>query len=49
MALLLQLEVVLVHIWIVTYANNGLGTNQLDELVLDRALGVTLSIGLDVA
>lgn len=32
-----------------TYANNRLGANQLDVLVLDRALGVTLGIGGDVA
>lgn len=32
-----------------TYANDGFGTNQLDMLVLNAALGVALSIGLDVA
>jgi hypothetical protein len=32
-----------------TYANNGVGANQLDLGVLDGALGVTLSIGVDVA
>lgn len=33
----------------VSYTNDGVGTNQLDEAVRDRALGVTLSIGLNVA
>lgn len=33
----------------VTYANDGLGANQLDVLVLNAALGVALGIGLDVA
>lgn len=32
-----------------TYANNALGTDQLDELVGGRALAVALSIGLEVA
>jgi hypothetical protein len=32
-----------------TYADDALGANQLDELVLDAALGVALAIGLDVA
>ena len=32
-----------------TYANDGLGANQLDVLVLNAALGVALGIGLDVA
>lgn len=32
-----------------TYANDGLGPDQLDVLVLDRALGVALGIGRDVA
>lgn len=32
-----------------TYANNRLRANQLDVLVLDRALGVTLTISSDVA
>lgn len=32
-----------------TYADDGVRSNQLDELVLDTALGVALSIGLDVA
>lgn len=31
-----------------TYANNALGTDQLDELVGGRALTVALSIGLEV-
>lgn len=34
---------------VVTYANDGLGANQLDVLVLNAALGVALGIGLDVA
>lgn len=34
---------------VLSYANDGVGTNQLDEAVSDRALGVTLSIGLNVA
>lgn len=33
----------------ITYANDGLGADQLDVLVLNAALGVALSIGLDVA
>lgn len=33
----------------ITYAQNGLSTNQLDKVVLLGALGVTLSIGLEVA
>lgn len=33
----------------ITYANDGLGANQLDVLVLNAALGVALGIGLDVA
>lgn len=32
-----------------TYAQNALGTNQLDKLVLHAAGGVALSIGLEVA
>lgn len=32
-----------------TYANDGLGADQLDVLVLNAALGVALGIGLDVA
>jgi hypothetical protein len=32
-----------------TYANDTLGADELDQLVLDRALGVTLAIGLKVA
>lgn len=32
-----------------TYANNALGTNQLDELVCDRTLGIALSVGLEVS
>lgn len=31
-----------------TYADNALRTDQLDEAVLDRALGVALGIGRDV-
>lgn len=31
-----------------TYADNALWADQLDELVLDGALGVTLTIGLEV-
>jgi|SRR5690242_5397116 len=31
-----------------TYANDALGANELDQLVLDAALGVTLAIGLEV-
>lgn len=30
-------------------ADDALGTNELDELVLDRALGVAVGVGLDVA
>jgi len=32
-----------------TYANDALGSDELDELVLDGALGVALAIGLEVA
>lgn len=32
-----------------TYANDGLGSDQLDMAVLESALGVALAIGLDVA
>lgn len=32
-----------------THAQDGLSTNQLDELILLGALGVTLSVGLEVA
>ena len=32
-----------------TYANDGLGADELDEVVSHGALGVTLSIGLEVA
>lgn len=32
-----------------TYANNALGSNELDQLILNRALGVTLTIGLEVS
>jgi hypothetical protein len=31
-----------------TYANDTLWADQLDELVLDGALGVTLAVGLEV-
>lgn len=31
-----------------TYANDALGANELDQLVLDAALGVTLAVGLEV-
>jgi hypothetical protein len=31
-----------------TYADDALGADQLDELVLDAALGVALAVGLDV-
>jgi hypothetical protein len=31
-----------------TYANDALGTDELDQLVLDGALGVTLTVGLEV-
>lgn len=37
------------RVWWNTYANDGLGANQLNELVLEAALGVALSIGLQVA
>jgi hypothetical protein len=33
----------------VTYANDALGSDQLDKLVLGRALGVTLAIEVEVA
>ena len=33
----------------VTYANDALGPDELDELVCDRALGVALAVGLNVA
>lgn len=33
----------------ITYAENGLGANQLDQAVLLGADGVTLSISLEVA
>lgn len=32
----------------VTYANNALGADELDQLVLDTALGVTLAVSLEV-
>ena len=32
-----------------TYANDTGSSDQLDELIRDRALGVALSIGLEVA
>lgn len=32
-----------------TYTNDRLGSNQLDVLILDSALGVALAISLDVA
>ncbi len=32
-----------------TYANDALGADELDELVLNGALGVALGVGLDVA
>jgi hypothetical protein len=32
----------------VTYANDALGADELDQLVLDAALGVTLAVGLEV-
>ena len=32
----------------VTYANDALGADELDQLVLDAALGITLTIGLEV-
>lgn len=31
-----------------TYADNAVWANQLDELVLDGSVGVTLAIGLEV-
>lgn len=34
---------------LITYAENGLRADQLDEVVLLGANGVTLSIGLEVA
>lgn len=33
----------------IAYTNDALGADELDQLVLDRALGVTLAIGLQVA
>lgn len=33
----------------ITYANDALGANELDQLVLDAALGVALAVGLEVA
>lgn len=33
----------------VSYANDAVGANQLDKVVGDGALGVALSISLDVA
>ena len=32
-----------------TYANDALGSDQLDELVGDRALAIALGVGLEVA
>lgn len=32
-----------------TYANHGLGSDELDKFVLNAALGVALGIGLDVS
>jgi hypothetical protein len=32
----------------VTYANDALGANELNQLILDAALGVTLAVGLEV-
>ena len=32
-----------------TYANDALGSDQLDELILDGSLGVALGISLEVA
>lgn len=32
-----------------TYANNALGANELDQLVLNAALRITLTVGLEVA
>lgn len=48
---LFQQDSIDLFIWIcgLTYANNRLRANQLDVLVLDRALGVTLGISSDVA
>ena len=34
---------------VVTYANNALRSNKLDQLVCYRALAITLTIGLEVA
>lgn len=34
---------------IITYANDGLGSDQLDLAVLQLALGVTLAVELEVA
>ena len=31
-----------------TYANDALGADELDQLVLNAALGVTLGVGLEV-
>jgi hypothetical protein len=33
----------------VLYSNNALGSNQLDQLILNASLGITLTIGLEVA
>lgn len=48
---LFQQDSIDLYIWVcgLTYANNRLRANQLDVLVLDRALGVTLGISSDVA
>lgn len=32
-----------------TYANDAVGADQLDEAVSDGALGIALAVGLDVA
>lgn len=34
---------------VLTYADDAVRANQLDEAVLDRSLGVTLGISVDVA
>ena len=31
-----------------TYANNALRANQLDQLIIDAALGIALAVGLEV-
>lgn len=46
---LLISRLLILGIYILSYADNALGSDELDELVGHRALSIALAIGLEVA